>query len=49
MGAKIIIQMHDDQSRGYPRAEVEEESTCSVPVPLGVLTPGVLGATRPGW
>lgn len=34
------MQMYYNEHKGYPRAEVEEESTGCVPVPLGLLAPG---------
>ena len=38
-GGYKAIQMHYNESRGYPGAEVEEESTCSAPVALDLLGP----------
>lgn len=38
--AKTATQMSYNESRGYPEAEVEEESSGSAPVALGLLAPG---------
>jgi len=43
VGAKTAMQMHYE-SRGYPGAEVEGESSCSAPVALGLLG---LGSWKP--
>ena len=48
VGAQIPIQIHYNESSGYPGAELKEESTCSLPVPLGLLAPRVSEAIRPG-
>lgn len=34
------MQMHYKDCRGYPTAQVEEESTCSAPVALALWAPG---------
>lgn len=47
-GAKTTMQRYGNESRGYPRAEVNEKSTCFAPVALGLLTSVVLEAIRPG-
>lgn len=38
-GAIGEMQMHFSESGGYPGAEMEEKSTCSAPVTLGLLAP----------
>ena len=38
-GAKPTTQMHYNESRGYPAAEMEEESSGSAPVSFGLLAP----------
>ena len=35
VGTITVMQMYYNESRGYPGAEVEEESLCFVPVALG--------------
>lgn len=42
------MQMHYNESRCYPGAEVEEESTCSSPVALCSVRSKVLETTRSG-
>lgn len=38
--SKTAMQMHNNESRGYPIAEMEEKSTYFAPVALGLLAPG---------
>lgn len=45
-GAILAMQMNYNESRGYPGAEVEEESAYFACMPLGLLTPKVLEPTR---
>lgn len=39
-GAVTAMQIHFNESRAYPGAEVEEESTGSAPVAFGLVAPG---------
>lgn len=42
------MQMYYNEPRGYPRGKVEEESSLSAPVALGLISPGVLEDTKLG-
>lgn len=44
--ARTAMQMHYNETRGNSGTQVEEESTCSPSVPLGLLVPRSLEASR---